>query len=290
MNWRDLPPLSAVRAFAAFADAGTVAGAGAAIGVSHAAISQQIRALEQHLGLALVSRKSRELVLTQEGRQLAAAALSGLGAIARVAGDLTGRDAARPLQISTTPAFAGGWLMPRLAEFRARHPGIDLAIDPTPSLREVGPDGVDIAIRYGNGNWPGLTSVLLVRSSTVVVAAPALTGARKVRELADLVDLPWLQELGTTETSAFFHKHGLARNPAWGLTSMPGNLVLEAARNGHGVAVFARAFVENDLAAGRLQLLFEDGEREGYFIVTRPGVLRPPAKAFVAWALRQGGA
>lgn len=287
VNWRDLPPLSALRAFGAFADAGSVVRAGVAIGVSHAAVSQQIRALEQHLGLALVSRRTRELVLTPEGRRLADAALAGFGGVAHVVGEMTGKDAMRPLQISTTPAFAGGWLMPRLAGFRAAHPGIDLSIDPTPSLRDIGPDGVDIAIRYGSGSWPGLSASLLVRSATVVVAAPSLIGGRAVAGLADLVDLPWLQELGTTETTAFFEKHGLQRSAGRGLTSMPGNLVLEAARDGQGVAVFAQAFVAHDLAAGRLRLLFTDDEREGYFIVTRPGVLRPPAKAFVSWALRQ---
>ncbi|MFT7060559.1 MAG: LysR family glycine cleavage system transcriptional activator [Pseudorhodobacter sp.] len=285
IKWRDLPPLSALRAFAAFAEAGSVAKAGAAIGVTHAAISQQIRGLEAHLGLALVSRKSRDLALTAEGRQLADAALTGFAEMARMTRSLTGADAARALQITTTPAFAGGWLMPRLADFRAQHPGIDIVIDPTPSLRRVGPEGVDIAIRYGGGNWPGLEAHPLIQSSVVVVAAPGLIGP--VTDIAELVDLPWLQELGTTETTAFFEKHGLERNALIGLTSMPGNLMLEAARAGQGVAVFARAFVENDLVAGRLQLLFEDDEREGYFAVIYPGRLRAPTKAFVAWLQRQ---
>lgn len=288
--WRDLPPLGPLRAFAAFAEAGSVVRAGALIGVSHAAISQQIKVLEGQLGLALVARHSRELVMTPQGRKLAEAALAGFGGIAQAARGLTGADAARPLVVTTTPAFAGGWLLPRLADFRARHPGIDLVIDPTPDLRDIGPDGAEIALRYGQGDWPGLEARLLLQSSVVVVAAPALVAGRQVAGVADLADLPWLQELGTSETTAFLDKQGVERSARHGMTSLPGNLMLDAARNGQGVAVIARAFVEPDLAAGRLRLLYEDTEREGYFIVTRPGALRPSARAFVLWAMRQSGA
>jgi LysR family glycine cleavage system transcriptional activator len=141
-------------------------------------------------------------------------------------------------------------------------------------------------MRFGRGDWPGLAARLLLRSSVVVVAAPSLMGDRRPRTVADLADLPWLEELGTSEATAFLEKHGVTRGGAHGLTSMPGNLVRDAARDGQGVAVIARAFVEADLAAGRLTVLFEDTEREGYFVVTRPGVQRAAVKAFVTWALR----
>ena len=285
--WRDLPPLNALRAFAAFAETGAVAKAGAALGVSHAAISQQIRQLEAHIGLALVSRASRELVLTPQGRVLADTALASFGKMAELAAALTGADAGRALQITTTPSFAVGWLMPRLADFRSRYPGIDLVIDPTPDLRKLGPEGADIAFRYGNGDWPGLSAQLLINSTIVVVAAPGLIAPDQVGCVADLADLPWLQELGTTETTAFLEKYGVERGGRFGMTSLPGNLMLEAARAGQGVAVIARAFVEADIAAGRLNVLVEDDEREGYFLVAPLGVLRPSAKAFALWALRQ---
>lgn len=287
VKWRNLPPLSALRAFAAFAETGAVAKAGAALGVSHAAISQQIRQLESHLGLALVSRASRELVLTTQGQILSDAALSGFRKMAEVAAGLTGADASRPLQITTTPSFAVGWLMPRLADFRSGNPGVDLVIDPTPSLRSLGPEGADIALRYGNGDWPGLQSQLLLQSPIVAVAAPGLLMPKAGQSVADLADLPWLQELGTNEATAFLKKYGVERGGRFGLTSLPGNLMLEAARASQGVAVTARAFVDADVAAGRLNVLLEDDEREGYFLVYPPGVLRPAAKAFVRWAMRQ---
>lgn len=121
--WRTLPPLAALRAFAAWVDCGSMTAAGAALNVSHAAISQQIRALETHLGLALVDRSSTPPQPTAEGAQLAETARSGFGAMARCVAELTGADAARPLQVTTSPGFAASWLLPRLGQFRAAHSG-----------------------------------------------------------------------------------------------------------------------------------------------------------------------
>ncbi len=287
MDWRVLPPLSALRAFSAFAEAGSVVAAGDALNVTHAAISQQIRALEAHLRLELVDRSARSMTLTPDGAVLAMSLRQGFGDIARTIGDLTGAEAARPLTITTTPTFAAGWLMPRLASFRAQHPEIDISIDPSPELRAVGPDGADVALRYGNGDWPGLEARLLVQSALVVVASPALIAGRVIDAVADLAAWPWLQEYGTTEATAFLQKYGVARTGGQGMTSLPGNLMLDAARDGQGVAVIARAFVAGDLAAGRLSVLFEDDEREGYFIAIRQGVQRAAVKAFVQWAVRQ---
>ncbi|MFC2968460.1 LysR family transcriptional regulator [Acidimangrovimonas pyrenivorans] len=284
--WLSLPPLSALRAFAAYVETGSVSAAGARLNVSHAAVSQQLRALETHLGVRLLDRSGRALELTTEGRLLADAVTAGFGGIARVVELLTGAEQSRPLQVTTTPSFAGGWLMPRLADFRSRHPEIDLAIDPSGAVKPLGPGGHDVALRYGNGDWAGTEAHLLVDSGLVVIAAPELVGGRAVGCVADLADLPWMQELGTNEATDFLERHGVARG-AGGLTSLPGNMMIDAVRDGQGVAVIARAFVAADIAAGRLRLLFEDDSRKGYFLVTPQGVMRPAVKAFAQWALRQ---
>lgn len=289
MDWRNFPPLSQLRAFAAFAEAPTLEQAGARIGVTHAAISQQIRALEAHLGLALVERGGRKLALSPEGRRLAEALEAGFGQIAQTLAAITAADQTPALRITTTPTFAAGWLMPRLADFRARHPGIDLAIDPAHENRDIGREA-DIGIRYGNGHWPGLEARLVLRSSIVVVAAPALVPGGVDQGLGQLEGLPWLQELGTNEATAFMEAQGLTRRAGAAMISLPGNLMLDAARDGQGVAVIARAFVERDIAAGRLRLLLEDSEKEGYFLIHRPGPLRPAQKAFGSWVLRQAEA
>ena len=286
--WRDFPALSALRAFSAFAGAETLDQAGASIGVTHAAISQQIRALETHLGLRLVVRDGRRLTLTADGRQLAAALDEGFGRIARCLADLTRAEGARPLRVTTTPAFAGGWLLPRLPDFRARNQGIDLVIDASADLRRLDEDA-DVGIRFGNGDWPGTRARLLLRTPVVVVASPRLVPPDSLGTLDQLAHLPWLQELGTNEATAFLQSLGLSRQGGAGFVSLPGNMMLDAARDGQGIAVIARAFVESDLLAGRLILLHEDRDREGYFLVTSAGVQRPAVQAFLDWAMRQAG-
>ncbi|HAW45736.1 MAG TPA: LysR family transcriptional regulator [Roseovarius sp.] len=287
MDWHTLPSLTALRAFAALAETGSTAAAGARLNVSHAAVSQQVRQLEAHLGVALVDRSGRQSRLTAEGRDLADALSLGFGAIARAVEALTGADAERPLQISTTPSFAAYWLMPCLSEFRQAHPQIDLMIDPTPRLVEMEPGGIDIAVRYGTGHWPGLEAELLFRSPIVAVAAPHLVEDKRIDCPADLADLPWLQEFGTNEASDWLRRRGVVKERAAGLVQVPGNLLLDGLRNGQGVAVTVREWVRQDITSGRLRLLFEDQEEAGYHVVTRPGVLRPPAKAFVTWLRRQ---
>ncbi|HKL66157.1 MAG TPA: LysR family transcriptional regulator [Roseovarius sp.] len=287
MDWQTLPPLTALRAFAALAETGSTTEAGVRLNVSHAAISQQVRQLEAHMGVVLVDRSGRQTRLTAQGRDLADALTLGFGAIARAVAALSGADAARPLQISTTPSFAAHWLMPCLSEFRQAHPQIDLMIDPTPRIVEMEPGGIDIAIRYGTGDWPTLEAELLFRSPIVAVAAPHLVEGKRVDCPADLADLPWLQEFGTNEASDWLRRRGVVKERAAGLVQVPGNLLLDGLLGGQGVAVTVREWVRQDITSGRLRLLFEDEEASGYHIVTRPGVLRPPAKAFVTWLRRQ---
>ncbi|TNF19679.1 MAG: LysR family transcriptional regulator [Rhodobacteraceae bacterium] len=287
MHWTTLPPLAALRAFAAFAERGGVQQAGAALNVSHAAISQQIRNLEADLGVSLLDRSGRAMTLTPEGRRLADVLLESFGAMARITGEITGRDADRPLMVSTTPSFASAWLMPRLASFREAHPEISLMIDPTSEVKPLAPGGIDVALRFGSGGWPGLESELLVRSPIALVAATSLVGDRDYADLAELRKFHWFEELGTNEATEWFARLGIDRAQSGGLSSLPGNMMMEAARQGQGVAITARVFVEEDIAAGRLRVLHEDTRKTGYFLITRPGVQRPPVRAFVRWVRRQ---
>ncbi|MEM6305858.1 MAG: LysR substrate-binding domain-containing protein [Pseudomonadota bacterium] len=290
MEWRHLPPLAGLRAFSAFAETGSVVAAGDALGVSHAAISQQLRALEGHLGVALLDRSGRTLTLTDAGQQLAEATQAGFARMIDTVQEITGASDARPLHISTTPTFASSWLMPRLPRFRALHPEIDLMIDPTPEIVTLATGGIDVAIRYGTGGWAGLEAALLLASPMVVVAAPSLIPQGRVPDLEALLDYPWLEEFGTTESTRWLQQHGVGGRLTHGLTQVPGNLLLDGARDGQGVAVTVRAFVERDIAAGRLNVLFsEDSSGAGYHIVTRPGVQRPAVKALVKWLRKEAG-
>jgi len=287
MNWHDLPPLAALRAFASFAQTGNVTLAGDALNVSHAAISQQLRALEKFMGVSLLDRSSRALALTEDGAHLARALELGFGAIDVAVRDLMQADDSRPLHISTTPTFAAGWLMPRLASLRVTHPGLDVMLEATPKLVPLEPGGVDVAVRYGHGNWPGLKSEPLLLSPIVVVAAPELLAGRTITEPGDLSGLPWLEELGTTEGGNWLKSRGVSQGIVGGRTQVPGNLLLDGARDGQGVAVVVRHFVEPDLQSGRLCALFSENASQGYHILTRNGVPRAALRDFLRWLRRQ---
>jgi DNA-binding transcriptional LysR family regulator len=287
MNWSDLPSLTSLRAFAAVAETKSYSRAGAGLNVSHAAISQQVRALEARLGVALVVREGRTIKLTDAGARLAFNLEKGLAAIREGIEALTDADMARPVQVTTSPAFAASWLMPRIADFRQRHPGITLMLSATAEVLALSPGGVDIAIRYGTGSWPGLAVRPLLLPDMIVVGSPALIGNRDPNDPETLLGLHWLQELGTNEVAGWMERHGItARRPTM-VTHMPGNLILEAVRRGDGVTFTARSFVEEDIETGRLVVLSSERDAGGYYVVTHGGPLRPRAQTFLKWLRQQ---
>ncbi|MCA0929235.1 LysR family transcriptional regulator [Ruegeria profundi] len=287
MDWMKMPPLASLKAFHAFAETGNVVQAGALLNVSHAAISQQLRALEKHLGAALLDRSGKSMTLTADGEKLARALHLGFGAISDAVADLLHITQDRPVHVSLTPSFAASWLMPRLPAFQSEYPDVPLALDPTPALVSLRPGGVDVAIRYGEGDWPGLNSELLLQSPMVIVAAPALLKGRTSMTPDELSQLPWFEELGTTEATTWLAQQGVEHGPRAGRIALPGNLMLEALRAGQGVTVTARHFVEADIKAGRVVELFHEPSRRGYHIVTADAPIRPAVKAFVGWIRRQ---
>ena len=224
MDWRDMPPLSALRAFSAVAESGSVVAAAARLGVTHAAISQQIRVLEKALDLPLVSRAGRKIELTEDGRQLAHGLGLGFAEILRSVSALTEAQRTRPLQVTTTAMFASTWLVPRLGSFRMANPGVDLVLDPSPVLRPLEPGGFDVAIRHGTGDFPGLDARKLMDAPLVVVAAPDLLNGPLDGGPDALAGLPWLSELEQNEASLFLSRQGVAKALSGGVIHLPGNL------------------------------------------------------------------
>jgi LysR family glycine cleavage system transcriptional activator len=283
MNWSRLPSLNSLRAFAALAEAGSYTRAAASLNVSHAAVSQQVKALEERLGLPLVTRIGRGIALTEEGKTLARELATGFAAIRRGVEALSGAEAQRPVQITMSPAFAVRWFMPRMQDFQERHPEITLMLSPTAEVVELKPGGIDLAIRYGDRR--SLTAQVdpVVVADMVVVGTPALLGEPRPHDPARLVELPWLQEYGTNEVADWMARHGVRLERPLMITHMPGNLIMEAVRRGDGITYTARPWVAEDLEAGRLVELFSEKAFGIYYIQTRPGVLRPPVKTFVGW-------
>ncbi len=278
-----MPPLAALRAFEAFADRKSVVDAGASLNVSHAAISQQLRALETYLGVALLDRQGRALELTEAGLRLAQALHLGFGAIQIAVQDITAQADTRAVHISCTPMFAAKWLMPRLSDFRNKHPEVDLVLDPSGAVVDLRPGGVDVALRFGDGAWSGLEAEMLMPAQMVVAAAPKFLQRYPVNRPADLLPLPWVEELGTCEASSWMQSHGVKGELTGPRIRLPGNLLLEAVLDGQGVAVKIRSFVQDEVQSGRLVELFWEEDALAYHIVTRPGVLRTQVRSFIAW-------
>lgn len=282
-----MPPLAALRAFSAFARAGNLAEAATELNVSHAAVSQQLRALEAYLGVALVKRQGRALQLTAEGQRLAQETQLGFATIFKAVQEVTQQRDTRPLHISCTPLFAAKWLVPRLGDFRQRHPDVDLVLDPTGAVVDLEAGGIDIALRHGQGQWAGLDAEELLPVNLAVVAAPSLVAGHQIKCAADLRDFPWIEELGTNEASSWMRAHGVDGGPQGPRITLPGNLLLDAVLRGQGVAMKIQEFVQDELDSKRLVALFHEDVGGGYYIVTRPGFMRPQTRKFIAWLRRQ---
>jgi len=288
MDWSDMPPLATLRSFEAAARHLNFTSAGREMNVTHAAQSQQVRRLEERLGVSLMGREGRRLALTDDGARLAWQLSEGVGTLQQAIAAFTDNEAMRALKVTVTPIFATSWLMPRIADFRTGHPDIELMLNPTFELIDLRRDNYDLAIRYGAGRWPRLQSEPLILSSFVVVAATSLVGDRRIETPADAADLPWLQELGTDELKIWMERRGVTVPNKKNITHLPGYMIMSALRDGQGVACTARVFVEEDIRAGRLVVLFEEEEGSeqypsAYHMVWQPGPMRPPLKAFVTW-------
>ena len=283
MEWSELPSLTSLRAFAALAERKSYTRAATALNVTHAAVSQQIKALEGQLGVSLVTREGRGIALTMEGELLARDLEIGFASIRRGVETLTGAGALRPVQITMSPAFATEWLMPRISEFQIQHPEITLMLNPTGEVVELKPGGVDMAIRYRSSDRleNDVTSVLI--SDTVVIGTPALIGTRALRDPAMLMDMPWLQELGTNEVAEWMARRGVKLDRPLIINHMPGNLIMEAVRRGDGITYTARAFFQDEIRSGQVVVLHSEPAFGHYYIETCPGVMRPAVKTFVNW-------
>ena len=283
MRSRSLPPLNALRAFEAAGRRLSFRAAAEELGVTQGAVAQQVRALEDRLGLPLFRRLPRGLALTPQGAAYLADASRAFDMLA----EATTRLVSRPgtVTISTTPTVATRLLIPHLADFHAALPGIELRTVATEALSDFDRDQVDIAIRQARPPFaPGLEARLLFRQELVAVASPHL-----VRDLHLPLDALALSRLPLLHDA---HDHW----PAY--LKLPGKLpgavfnqtalALEAALAGQGVALACRAFVAADLAAGRLVQVAEGSwpAVPDFYLVRKRGSQSKAAEAVWHWCCR----
>jgi LysR family glycine cleavage system transcriptional activator len=296
VDWRDIPSLSALRAFEAAARLGSLSGAARELNVTHAAIAGHVRALERHFGTGLMHRQGQGMACSTEGALLAQGLRDGFGTLAAACRDLEDRRRARPLQVTTTPAFAEHWLMPRIGRFWAEHPGVSVAITPSPEVVDLRRDGYDLAIRYGDGNWTGVEVEPLTHGGFTVVAAPSVAErlSRGMQEAGDREEIGalllaevWIMDPYRAEQR--YVARALDADPeamtVW--TFATNGMVLSAIRAGLGLGLQSRGLLQRDIEDGLLVPVTElEVEGIGYHIVTAPGPKSDVLRTFRAWLRR----
>lgn len=287
-DWRSIPSLTALRAFAATAELRSFSQAARVLNVTHAAVAQQVRALEDQLGRPLVQREGRGVSLTTDGEQLAEALGEGFGAIQRGLEALRAGEADRPVRVTLTASFAAQWLMPRLKDFWEEQPDIGLSLHPDSKVVDLHRERMDIGIRYGSGDWPGLEVQYLASARLVIAGAPSLIGDKTRMTTAELADMDWVLSRSWPEQDALLRQLGLDPDALSRTDISSEELAIAAARQGLGLVVETAALIESDVADGRLRIVHEALEKlPAYFIVTLPGPKRASARAFLKWLKSQ---
>jgi LysR family transcriptional regulator, glycine cleavage system transcriptional activator len=287
-DWRSIPSLTALRAFAATADLRSFSQAARVLNVTHAAVAQQVRALEDQLGRPLVQREGRGVSLTTDGEQLAEALGEGFGAIQRGLEALRAGEADRPVRVSLTATFAAQWLMPRMKDFWRGHPDIGLSLHPDNRVVDLHRERMDLAIRYGNGDWPGVEAAYLTSARMVIAGAPSLIGDRTELTLAEMAEMDWILSRTWPEQDAYLRQLGLDPEALSRTDINSEELAIAGARQGLGLVIESVALIQSDVAEGRLRIVHESREKlPAYFIVTLPGPKRAAARAFLKWLKAQ---
>ena len=298
---RRLPPLNSLRAFEAAARHLSFQDAAEELAVTPAAVSQQVKRLEDYLGVKLFRRLNRQVLLTDAGQLALPDVRAAFDRLAGAMDRVERRNDDKILTVTATTSFAGKWLVPRLDRFRKRYPEIEVRIDASDYLVDFELENIDMGIRYGKGVYPGLRSHRLFYGDVFPVCSPKLLeGPHPLKRPADLKHHTllhsdwdfkddsdpdwrmWLRAAGVTDI-----------DPTAGPKFFPDTVALQAAIEGHGVALGDTTLAGADLAAGRLVKPFEFVMPSdfGYFILAPEKTADlPKIRAFREWLLEEAGA
>ncbi|HBV39943.1 LysR family glycine cleavage system transcriptional activator [Erwinia persicina] len=254
-----LPPLNALRVFDAAARHLSFTRAAEELFVTQAAVSHQIKSLEDFLGLKLFRRRNRSLLLTEEGQSYYLDIKEIFTALNDATRKLQARSAKGALTVSLLPSFAIQWLVPRLSSFNSAYPGIDVRIQAVDREEEKLADDVDVAIFYGRGNWPGLRVEKLYAEYLLPVCSPLLlTGDNPLKTPADLTRFTLLHDASRRDWQAYTRQLGVNINVQHGPIFSHSAMVLQAAIHGQGVALANNVMAQTEIEAGRLACPFND--------------------------------
>ncbi|MGL4224545.1 MAG: transcriptional regulator GcvA [Vibrio sp.] len=256
---RRLPPLNSLKVFEAAARHLSFTRAGEELFVTQAAVSHQIKALEEFLGLKLFRRRNRSLLLTEEGQSYFLDIKDIFGSLAEATDKLLERSEKGALTISLPPSFAIQWLVPRLADFNQQEPDIDVRIKAVDMDEGSLADDVDVAIYYGRGSWPGLRADKLYQEFLIPLCSPALLlGNKPMETLSDLAHHTLLHDTSRKDWKQFAKENALNNvNVNHGPIFSHSTMVLQAAAHGQGVALGNNVLAQPEMDAGRLIAPFD---------------------------------
>ncbi|WDZ96168.1 transcriptional regulator GcvA [Herbaspirillum sp. WKF16] len=286
---RKLPNLAALRAFDAAVRHGGFSRAAEEIHVTPGAVSHQVRALEEELGLQLFVRHGKRIAVTETGQRFAATIRKSLGEIALAAEHLRSLNRQQRLVISSTPSFSSRWLAPRLWKFIDANPEIEVVLQSGSHLSDLRLDGVDIGLRFGRGHYPGVVTEKLTDDYYYPVASPAYRTKRgkKPARPADLAQCALLRMDTRESWQPWLKRAGLdLPEPTGGLVIEDSSLTLRQAADGGGVALSRHIIASQEIAAGEVVRLFDVALKadESYYLVHLPeGVEKPAIAAFKKW-------
>lgn len=295
MNGNRLPPLNALRAFEATARHLSVKHAAEELRVTSGAVSQMLKTLEAHFGVKLFHRVNRGILLTEAGQNYLPPIRNAFRQIADASKRIAVASDTGLLTVSVTPFFAAAWLVPRLKSFQDTHPEIDLQLVTSTALADFTSDGIDVAIRHGLGQYPGLESTRVIAVEIVPVAAPSLVAKLGLpASPAELTRWPQVHDAQRTGWHHWFQQQGIdeidgTRGPAFDDFS----LLMKAVLAGQGAGLLPAAMVSLDIAEGKLVRLADIVLLEAlayYLVYPKASRGRPKVAAFRRWILSEADA
>jgi LysR family glycine cleavage system transcriptional activator len=286
---RKLPNLAALRAFEAAARHENFSRAADEIHVTHGAISHQVRALEEELGVALFARHGKRLAITPEGVRFADILRRALTDIA-AAEALRASAGHQRLTITTLPSFAARWLSPRIGQFIERYPDLEVMLQSSNQITDLVRESVDLSVRFGSGPWPGLLVEKVMDDYFYPVASPNFQNGKLPKTPQALTKSILLRSEGEP-WSPWFRAAGVeAPEPSGGLVFQDSSMLVRAAVEGHGIALGRHSIVVNDILSGDLVRLFDVTIpcSESYYFVCPPGnAQKPQVQAFRNWLFEE---
>jgi len=286
IDWRTLPSLTALRAFEATARHGSFAEAARALNVTHAAVAQQVRALETDLGQSLAVRQGRKVALTEAGDRLARTLTSAFQDIAKDVDLLRDGAHSRGLRVTCSPSIAERRIMPNLKSFWDRHPGAEISLTPTRAYLDIVRDGFHVAIRTFHSDVqrnaaPGLETRHLKRVQGTCIVAPDLAARRGT----DPHGLPWLWHEEMDLKLALMQSCGLEVDRLEQVPIGSPNLLLQAVRGGMGATLFTETLARDEIDSGRvMEIALPRQPLVDYIGVMPKDPPHPLAEPFLDWA------